>query len=170
MSMFRRRRRQDVPALNTASLPDLIFTVLFFFMIVTHMRQVTLKVQYQVPAGTELTKLTKKSAVTYIYIGNRGERREEREERREERGERREKRGETCIQMNDKLVSVDEVQDYVVAERNSMSPDDAAAMTVSIKADRQVPMGIITDVKQALRKANALRINYSAVSRSQPRE
>ena len=83
MSMFRRRRRQDVPALNTASLPDLIFTVLFFFMIVTHMRQVTLKVQYQVPAGTELTKLTKKSAVTYIYIGNRGERREEREERRD---------------------------------------------------------------------------------------
>ena len=60
MSMFRRRLRHDVPALNTASLPDLIFTVLFFFMIVTHMRQVTLKVQYQVPAGTELTKLTKK--------------------------------------------------------------------------------------------------------------
>ena len=174
MSMFRRRRRQDVPALNTASLPDLIFTVLFFFMIVTHMRQVTLKVQYQVPAGTELTKLTKKSAVTYIYIGNRGKatgrRTEFGNERREERGERREERGETCIQMNDKLVSVDEVQDYVVAERNSMSPDDAAAMTVSIKADRQVPMGIITDVKQALRKANALRINYSAVSRSQPRE
>ena len=148
MSMFRRRRRQDVPALNTASLPDLIFTVLFFFMIVTHMRQVTLKVQYQVPAGTELTKLTKKSAVTYIYIGNRGKATGRRTE----------------------LVSVDEVQDYVVAERNSMSPDDAAAMTVSIKADRQVPMGIITDVKQALRKANALRINYSAVSRSQPRE
>ncbi len=153
MSMFRRRLRRDVPALNTASLPDLIFTVLFFFMIVTHMRQVTLKVQYQVPAGTELTKLTKKSAVTYIYIG----------ERREERGERREN---SCIQMNDKLISVDEIQDYVIAERNTMSPDDAAAMTVSIKADRQVPMGVITDVKQALRKANALRINYSAVSRS----
>ena len=153
MSMFRRRLRHDVPALNTASLPDLIFTVLFFFMIVTHMRQVTLKVQYLVPAGTELTKLTKKSAVTYIYIGNRGER-----------------NGETCIQMNDKLISVDEVQDYVIAERNSMSPDDAAAMTVSIKADRLVPMGIITDVKQALRKANALRINYSAVSRSDAQE
>lgn len=153
MSMFRRRLRHDVPALNTASLPDLIFTVLFFFMIVTHMRQVTLKVQYQVPAGTELTKLTKKSAVTYIYIGNREER-----------------NGETCIQMNDKLISVDEVQDYVIAERNSMSPDDAAAMTVSIKADRLVPMGIITDVKQALRKANALRINYSAVSRSDAQE
>jgi len=157
MSMFRRHRRHDVPALNTASLPDLIFTVLFFFMIVTHMRQVTLKVQYQVPAGTELTKLTKKSAVTYIYIGARSE----------EQGAR---SGDSFIQMNDKLVSVDEIQDYVIAERNTMSPDDAAAMTVSIKADRMVPVGIITDVKQSLRKANALRINYSAVSRSEAKE
>lgn len=155
--MFRRHRRHDVPALNTASLPDLIFTVLFFFMIVTHMRQVTLKVQYQVPAGTELTKLTKKSAVTYIYIGARSE----------EQGAR---SGDSFIQMNDKLVSVDEIQDYVIAERNTMSPDDAAAMTVSIKADRMVPVGIITDVKQSLRKANALRINYSAVSRSEAKE
>ena len=157
MSMFRRHRRHDVPALNTASLPDLIFTVLFFFMIVTHMRQVTLKVQYQVPAGTELTKLTKKSAVTYIYIGARSE----------EQGAR---SGDSFIQMNDKLVSVDEIQDYVIAERNTMSPDDASAMTVSIKADRMVPVGIITDVKQSLRKANALRINYSAVSRSEAKE
>lgn len=155
--MFRRHRRHDVPALNTASLPDLIFTVLFFFMIVTHMRQVTLKVQYQVPAGTELTKLTKKSAVTYIYIGARS-------------GEQGTRSGDSFIQMNDKLVSVDEIQDYVTAERNTMSPDDASAMTVSIKADRMVPVGIITDVKQSLRKANALRINYSAVSRSEAKE
>lgn len=157
MSMFRRHRRHDVPALNTASLPDLIFTVLFFFMIVTHMRQVTLKVQYQVPAGTELTKLTKKSAVTYIYIGARS-------------GEQGARSGDSFIQMNDKLVSVDEIQDYVIAERNTMSPEDASAMTVSIKADRMVPVGIITDVKQSLRKANALRINYSAVSRSEAKE
>ena len=159
MSMFRRRRRQDVPALNTASLPDLIFTVLFFFMIVTHMRQVTLKVKYQVPAGTELTKLTKKSAITYIYIGERGERESEWNE-----GTKRTS-GETCIQMNDKLIDVSEIQDYVIAERNNMSPDDAAAMTVSIKADRHTEMGMITDVKQALRKANALRINYSATEK-----
>lgn len=67
MSMFKRTRR-EIPGLNTSSLPDLIFTVLFFFMIVTHMRKVTLKVKYQVPQGTELTRLTKKTAVSYIYI------------------------------------------------------------------------------------------------------
>ena len=61
--------RRQMPQLNTASLPDLIFTVLFFFMVVTHMRTVTLKVSFRVPQGTELTRLTKKTAVSYVYIG-----------------------------------------------------------------------------------------------------
>jgi hypothetical protein len=69
MSMNFHRRSHEVPGLNTSSLPDLIFSVLFFFMIVTHMRHVTVKVKYQVPQGKELTRLTKKSAVSYIYIG-----------------------------------------------------------------------------------------------------
>ena len=65
------RNNHEVPALNTSSLPDLIFTVLFFFMIVTHMRDVELKVRYEVPQGTELQKLTHKSAVIYIYVARR---------------------------------------------------------------------------------------------------
>lgn len=145
MSIYR-RRMQGVPSLNTASLPDLIFTVLFFFMIVTHMRKTTLKVKYRVPAGTELTKLTKKSAVSYIYIG-------------------RSEDGKTRIQLNDKYAEPAEITDYMAAERNRMSPEDVQAMTVSIKADRSTSMGVIADVKQALRRANALNINYSATSR-----
>lgn len=148
-----KRYKHRMPGLNTSSLPDLIFTILFFFMLVTHMRKVSLKVKYQVPTGTELTRLTKKSTVTYIYIGKptvpvgntRG--------------------SGVCIQMNDKMVSATDVTDYVTAERNAMTPDDAQAMTVSIKADRQTDMGTVTDVKMALRKANALRINYSAEER-----
>jgi len=68
MSRFR-RRSHEMPGLNTASLPDLIFSVLFFFMIVTHMRKVTIKVKYRVPHATELTRLTKKTAISYVYIG-----------------------------------------------------------------------------------------------------
>lgn len=150
MSIYR-RRMHNMPGLNTASLPDLIFTVLFFFMIVTHMRKQTVKVQYQVPAGTELTRLTKKSAVTYIYIGRTPS----------EAGADKQPR----IQLNDKFAEVPEVMDYVAAERNRMAPEDVQRMTVSIKADKETPMGLITDVKQALRKANALKINYSAVER-----
>ena len=147
MNIYRRASHQ-VPGLNTAALPDLIFTVLFFFMIVTHMRKVELKVKYQVPAGTELSRLTKKSTVTYIYIG-RGVGGSDTKMR---------------VQLNDKLSEVSDIVDYIVEERKRMSPEDVGKMTVSIKADRQADMGLITDVKQALRQATALRINYSAVS------
>ena len=146
MRIYRRASHQ-VPGLNTAALPDLIFTVLFFFMIVTHMRKEEAKVQYKVPAGTELTRLTSKSNIINIYIG------------RELGGS----ESKTCIQLNDKLVDIPEMMDYIVEERKRMSPEDASKMTVSNKADRQADMGIITDVKQALRKINALKINYSAV-------
>lgn len=149
MTFFNRARR-EVPQLNTAALPDLIFTVLFFFITVTHMREVTLKVKYQVPEGTELTRLVKKSAVTYIYIGKPTD------EMRHVIGNK------TSIQLNDKIADTTDIIDYVAEERKRMSPEDAQNMSVSIKADRGTEMGVITDVKQALRKAGALRINYSA--------
>lgn len=152
MSFFRRTRR-EVPQLNTAALPDLIFTVLFFFITVTHMRQVTLKVKYRVPEGTELTRLVKKSAVTHIYIGKPTD------EMSRVVG------GGTRVQVNDKFADMAEVTDYVAAERNRMSPEDAQMMSVSVRADRGTEMGIISDVRQALRRAGALRVNYSAVQK-----
>lgn len=149
MSMFPHRRHQ-VPGLNTASLPDLIFTVLFFFMIVTHMQKNVVKVKYRVPQGTELTRLTKKTAVTYIYIGHPST-------KVQTSG-----KYNTRVQINDKFVSIEKIADYVSSEQARMSPEDRQQMTVSIKADKDTPMGIITEVKQALRLANATRITYSA--------
>ena len=139
------RQEHTLPQLNTTSLPDLIFTVLFFFMIVTHMRDVELKVRYEVPQGTEVLKLAHKSAVSYIYIGRT--------------------QGDDAsfsIQLNDRLATIDDIRAYIEEERQSMSSDDQPRMTVSIKADRDVPMGIIADIKQALRESYALKINYSA--------
>ena len=154
MSLFRHSRR-EVPQLNTASLPDLIFTVLFFFITVTHMREVTLKVKYRVPEGTELTKIVKKSAVTYIYIGKPTD------DMRHIAGNK------TRIQLNDKYADIDDVTDYVAEERKRMSPEDARAMSVSVKADRNTDMGIMSDVRQALRRAGALKVNYSAVKKTE---
>ena len=143
MSMFK-RKDHSVPGLNTASLPDLIFTVLFFFMLVTHMKENQMKVKYQVPEGTKLERLAKKSTISHIYIGKlyKGG-------------------GITAVQVNDKIVDVAEIEDFIAAERKRMSPDDAKQMTVSIKADKKADMGVITDVKQSLRRANALKILYS---------
>lgn len=153
MSMFRKRPR-EVPGLNTSSLPDLIFSVLFFFMIVTHMREVTLKVKYNVPEGKELARQTKKSAIIHIYIGSplpeyrtKGQ------------------PAATSIQINDKFVPVEDVTDYILAEKQRMSPEDQRQLTVSLKADRKTPMGVIMDVKQALRQARVYRINYSATDK-----
>ena len=143
MSM-RRRMSHDVPGLNTSSLPDLIFTVLFFFMIVTHMRQADLKVRFRQPQGTHLTRLTKKSTVMHVYIGTQPGRMG------------------TVIQVNDKVTDPQGVADYVSAERDRMSPEDRQRMTVSIKADRRTPMAVITQVKQSLQQAAVKRISYAA--------
>ena len=150
MGKFNRGGKKGMPELNTSSLPDLIFTMLFFFMIVTTMREVTLKVQFKTPQATELEKLEKKSLVTFIYIGKPTQ------ELQAKMG------AETRIQLNDRFADVTEVQDYIYQERENMKEEDQPFMQVSIKADKDTKMGIITDVKQALRQAYALNINYSA--------
>lgn len=97
MSMYRHHSHK-VPGLNTSSLPDLIFSVLFFFMIVTHMRKANVLVKYKVPAGTELTKLTHRSATTYIYVGKPMDPSEG---------------SESVVQLNDKLVNVKDIEGYM---------------------------------------------------------
>ena len=155
MGKFNKTGKRGMPELNTSSLPDLIFTMLFFFMIVTTMREVTLKVQFQVPQGTELEKLEKKSLVSFIYIGK-------------PLPEFQKKMGaESRIQLNDSYAEVGEVQDFIFQERASMNEVDAAKMTVSLKVDQKTKMGIVTDVKNALRKSYALKINYSATKRGE---
>lgn len=172
--MIRRNRRlREVPMLNTASLPDLIFTVLFFFMIVTHMRTTTSKVKYALPQGTELKRLVKKSAVTYIYIG-----RDMPETTRETSSAVSPNTSSAVspntssassmdvsaykVQLNNRVGTIDEVASFVANEKKRMNPDDQVKMTVSIKADRSTPMYVINAVKRAVRAGGATRINYSA--------
>jgi biopolymer transport protein ExbD len=152
MSRFRHQRKRDVPGLNLAAMPDLIFTVLFFFMIVTHMRQVTPRVRYEVPQGTELAKSARKAGLVYIFIGKPVD----------EQG--RLLSEETRIQLNDRYVTIGQIASEIRKERSLMDEDDRQHMTVSIRADRETDMGIINDVKTALRQAGALNINYSATT------
>ena len=143
---------RDVPMLNTSSLPDLIFTVLFFFMIVTHMRDVDLKVRYEVPQGTEIQKLGHKASVVHIYVGRR-------------MGSVAGDDDQFFIQLNNDVATLDDIKAFIDSERSRMNSEDQARMTVSIKADGDVPMGLITDIKQHLQQSYALRINYSATEK-----
>jgi biopolymer transport protein ExbD len=148
---FKKKESREMPEMNTSSLPDLIFTILFFFMIVTTMREVTLQVKLTVPQGTELEKLEKKSAVSYIYVGPPTD------ALRAQMG------SSTRIQLNDRYAEPREVMDFVAQERQGMA--NQAEQVISIKADSKTQMGIITDIKEVLRKSWALRINYSATRR-----
>lgn len=150
MAKFRKKKSGGQQAINTASLPDIVFMLLFFFMVTTTMKEVSLKVLNRAPEATELTKLERKSLVTYIYVGVPLKQYQGRYGTNPR------------IQLNDAFATVDDIQSYIVQERESMKEQDRPLMTVSIKADYDSPMGDITDIKQALRKAQALRINYSA--------
>jgi biopolymer transport protein ExbD len=127
--------------------------LLFFFMAVTTMKEVTYKVRVITPTATEIQKLENKSLVRYIYIG------EPMAEFREQFG------SSTRIQLNDQFADIAEIESFITLERSAMKEEDQSLMTVSLKADKDTKMGIITDVKQALRRAYALKIVYQAGSR-----
>ena len=154
MSIIQRKRRK-LPDLNTAALPDLIFTVLFFFMIVTHMRNVPVKVTTKVPQGTQLAKLVKNSSTIYVFVGKALP------------GMNYASKDSVVVQVNDKIVTIPDMVDYLAAEREKMSPEEQEQLTVSVKIDRNVPMGIVTDVKMALRQAGTLKVHYAASKRDE---
>ena len=149
MSKFRKNSKKKMQAISTASLPDIVFMLLFFFMVTTVMRETTLFVSIKTPKATEIKKLEKKSLVSYIYIGAPIKRLQA-------------SYGTASrIQLNDSFASVDEIQEFIASEQEARDEKEIPYMTTSIKADETVKMGIITDVKQELRKANSLKINYS---------
>ncbi|HHX31863.1 MAG TPA: biopolymer transporter ExbD [Bacteroidales bacterium] len=147
MGKFNKSGKKDMPEMNTSSMPDIVFAILFFFMVTTTMRSETLMVQMKLPSATEVQKLEKKSLVTYINIGVPMD-------TRLGTG--------TQMQLNDRFADVSDIQNYIAQEKASMNEADQPLMTVSIKADEATRMQYITDVKQALRQAYALKISYSA--------
>lgn len=144
MIKIRRKRHHSVPTLNLASMPDLIFTVLFFFMIVTHMRTESPKMKIEIPDGKELTKAEHKRSITNLYIGT-------------------DKNGVSHIQIGEKFIAIEEVGAAVSNIKRRIPEDEQELFTINIRADKSTPMGVISDVKQELRNAGALNIRYSAM-------
>ena len=151
MAVMKKKGGKELPAISTASLPDVIFMILFFFMVSTTMREEEVLVKYQLPNATEVQKLEKKNLVSYINIGVPVTHMQARYGTAPQ------------IQLNDSYKTAKDIGDFIAAEREQMDEADRIYMTVSIKADRYTKMGIITDVKQELRRANALKISYAAL-------
>ncbi|MEE3034669.1 MAG: biopolymer transporter ExbD [Bacteroidota bacterium] len=149
MSKFKKKKTGDLPAISTASLPDIVFMLLFFFMVATVMRDSTLMVKNVLPTADQVQKLDKKDRVMYIYAGKPSSRYSD-------------KYGtQARIQLNDKFSTVSEIGAFVLAERASKRQELQNVLTTALKVDGDTKMGLITDIKQELRKVNALKINYT---------
>lgn len=140
-----KRHHRGVPELSMAAMPDLIFTILFFFMIVTHMRENTVKVQYQQPVGENLVKVTHKAAAINIYVGKAigG--------------------GGYEVQVADEVVPLEALTEALKVAREGVPADQMEHMTASLLADKDVPMSYINKVKMALREAKILKVNYNGI-------
>jgi biopolymer transport protein ExbD len=149
MSKFKKKKNDGQAAINTASLPDIVFMLLFFFMVATVMRDNTLMVENKLPAADQIQKLDKKDRVIYIYAGKPSARYES-------------KYGDQArIQLNDKFSVVSDVGAYVLAERATKREELQNVLTTALIVDGETNMGVISDIKQELRKVNALKINYT---------
>ena len=153
MSKFKKKTSKGLKAIGTASLPDIVFMLLFFFMVTTVMRDTSLKVMIKVPSATEIKKLEKKSLVSYIYVG------------RPQTGLKKIYGTEPRIQLNDQFASSDDIRDFISSEREQMEESEQKQMTVSLKIDEKTNMLIVNSIKTELRKASALKINYSSRKR-----
>ena len=139
-----------MPAISTSSLPDIVFMLLFFFMVTTSMRETENKVNIKLPEASEVIKLERKDLASYINIGS------------PILALQSQYGTESRIQLNDSFKNTDDIRDFVAAERDAMSEVDRQYMTVVIRCDSDVRMGIVSDVKQELRRCSALKIMYCA--------
>lgn len=150
MSKFKKDVEKEVPGISSGSLSDIVFMLLFFFMVTTQFRESENKVMVKVPEASEAVKLERKDLNSYVNIGT------------PIKALQAQYGTESRIQLNDSFADVIDIRDFIAAERDSKSEGDRQFMTVSIKADQDVRMGIVTDVKQELRRCSALKIMYSA--------
>ena len=150
MSKFSKGKKKPSPAISTASLPDIVFMLLFFFMVVTKLRDSELMVKVATPFATQLTKLEDKSLVNYLYIGRPVEKYKATYGTKPR------------LQLSDKFANINEIPIFLERFRVKIPEAQRTKITTSLRVDGQVTMGIVQDVKTELRKASQLKINYSA--------
>lgn len=154
MANFKKRKGNALPAISTASLPDIIFMLLFFFMVVTVLRDAEIKVNVTTPYATQLTKLDEKSLVNYLYIGRPMKKYQDIYGTKPR------------LQLGEKFVnSYNEIPLFLEKHKVKIPESKRTRITSSLKVDGEVTMGIVQDIKTELRKAGQLIVNYSAKKR-----
>lgn len=148
MAKFTKKKSGDLPPVSTASLPDIVFMLLFFFMTVTQMKDSELMVLNEVPTANQIQTLDKKDPVMYIYAGEPMEKYQA-------------KYGKNAkLQVNDRFANIEEVAPFVLKYKEGLREAEQSIFTTALKIDKHTKMGLISDVKEKLRDINALKITY----------
>jgi len=150
MAHFEKKRGKSTPAVSTASLPDIVFMLLFFFMVTTVLRDGERLVQVVVPQATELQKLEQKSLVNHIWVGKPVEKFQALYGTKPR------------IQLGDKFATEHDIPLFLEQHKIKVPEPQRPRITSSLKVDGEVTMGIVSDVKTILRKSGQLKVNYSA--------
>ncbi|KAA1247446.1 biopolymer transporter ExbD [Aquimarina sp. RZ0] len=148
MSKFKKKQNEVLPVISTASLPDIVFMLLFFFMVATVMRAHRLRVENKLPYADQVEKLDKKNLTMYIYAGKPSS-------RYINMG------SEAKIQLNDKFADISDIKAFVLEEMKSKRDDLQPFLTTALKVDKNTNMGLVRDIKKELRAVKALKINYT---------
>lgn len=143
MSKFKKKKGGDLPAISTASLPDIVFMLLFFFMVATVMRDNEVMVSQDLPQADQIEKL-KKDRSMFIYAGAADAK----------------YGGGSKLQVNDDFISLEEIKPAVYAKIDGLPQELKQKLMVGFKVDKKTKVGLINDVKMKLREANAFKIMY----------
>jgi biopolymer transport protein ExbD len=130
---FNKKRASTTQEIPTSSMPDIVFMLLLFFMVTTTLREVDVLVSFKLPEAKAVEKIENKRLVSYLWVGK-----------------------DSRVQINDNLVKIEEVKNIMYSKRQEL-PN----VIISLRIDRSIDMGFVTDIQQELRKAYCLRINYS---------
>lgn len=148
MSKFKKKKSGGTPGISTASLPDIVFMLLFFFMTATTMKDSDLMIENRLPKADQTAKLHKKQYIMYIYAGKP-------KDGYKSLG------ASDRIQLNDKISTVADLRSFVITERAERNSEDEKYLTASLKIDKDVKMGLVQDIKTELRKIDQLKVNYT---------
>ena len=149
MSKFKKKTqtKQEIP---TSSMPDVVFMLLFFFMVTTELRKTSIDVMQRIPEASQLKKLQRKTLIADLYIG---------EPKKKDQGV------DAKIQVNDVFITTKDIIAWASRSRDAIPEHERDQFTVSFKVDSEAKRGIIADVESELRKANARRILYSTMQK-----
>lgn len=131
--------------ISTASMPDIVFLLLFFFMVTATIKTEDESLKVDIPKAQAITQVKKKFLIKELHIGFPKD----------------QQLGSTArISAEGRFIDISEVGQWVLEQKSSLDEVYKDQMIVLLKADEKVDMGLIGDIQSELRKYNARKVLF----------